>query len=135
MYSVGIQLAHTNKQFSKPFYIPINQEFTFHTNICNCVGLLLFFVQLLSLIPSSMTPWATACQDSLFFTIYCSFLKFMSFESVMLSNHLILYHSFTFCLQSFPASGSFLVSWFFSLGDQSIGASASASVLIMNIQG
>ena len=39
------------------------------------------------------------------------------------------------CLQSFPASGSFPVSQFFALGGQSIGASASASVLPMNIQG
>ena len=39
------------------------------------------------------------------------------------------------CLQSFPASGSFLMSRFFASGDQSIGASASASVLPMNIQG
>ena len=38
------------------------------------------------------------------------------------------------CLQSFPASGSFPVSQFFTSGDQSIGASASASVLPMNIQ-
>ena len=38
------------------------------------------------------------------------------------------------CLQSFPASGSFLVSQFFASGGQSIGASASASVLTMNIQ-
>ena len=37
-------------------------------------------------------------------------------------------------LQSFPASGSFQMSLFFTLGDQSIGASASASVLPMNIQ-
>ena len=36
--------------------------------------------------------------------------------------------------QFFPASGSFSVSQFFTLGDQSIGASASASVLPMNIQ-
>ena len=41
---------------------------------------------------------------------------------------------FSSCLQSFPASGSFLVSQFFTLGDQSIGVSASASVLPMNIQ-
>ena len=41
---------------------------------------------------------------------------------------------FSFCLQSFPASGSFLVSQFFASGGQSIGASASASVLPMNIQ-
>ena len=38
------------------------------------------------------------------------------------------------CHQSFPASGSFQMSLFFTLGDQSIGASASASVLPMNIQ-
>ena len=42
---------------------------------------------------------------------------------------------FSFCLQSFPASGSFLpISWLFASGDQNIGASASASVLPMNIQ-
>ena len=38
------------------------------------------------------------------------------------------------CLQSFPASGSFPMSWFFASGGQSIGVSASASVLPMNIQ-
>ena len=40
-----------------------------------------------------------------------------------------------FCLQSFPALGSFPRSWLFASGGQSIGASASASVLPMNIQG
>ena len=39
---------------------------------------------------------------------------------------------FSFCLQSFLASGSFLISWLFTSGGQSIGASA--SVLPMNIQ-
>ena len=39
------------------------------------------------------------------------------------------------CPQSFPASGSFPVSWLFTSGGQNIGASASASVLPMNIQG
>ena len=42
---------------------------------------------------------------------------------------------FSSCLQSFPASGSFPVSQFFASDGQSIGASASASVLPMNIQG
>ena len=42
---------------------------------------------------------------------------------------------FSSCPQSFPASGSFSMSQFFTLGGQSIGASASASVLPMNIQG
>ena len=38
------------------------------------------------------------------------------------------------CLQSFPASRSFPMSWFFSSGGQSIGVSASTSVQSMNIQ-
>ena len=41
---------------------------------------------------------------------------------------------FSSCLQSFPASGSFQMSQFFALGGQSIGVSASTSVLPMNIQ-
>ena len=41
---------------------------------------------------------------------------------------------FPSCLQSFPASRSFLVTQFFASGGQSIGVSASASVLPMNIQ-
>ena len=53
-------------------------------------------------------------------------LKLMSIESVMASYHFS-------CLPSFPASGSFPMSQFFTSGDQSIGASASASVLPMKI--
>ena len=43
--------------------------------------------------------------------------------------------SFCSCLQSYPASESFLMNQFFTSGGQSIGVSASASVLPMNIQG
>ena len=46
--------------------------------------------------------------------------------------HLVLV--FSFCLQSFLASGSFPVRHLFTPGDQSIGASASASVHLMNMQ-
>ena len=42
---------------------------------------------------------------------------------------------FSFCLQSFPATGSFPVSRLFASGGQSIGASASTSVLPMSIWG
>ena len=42
--------------------------------------------------------------------------------------------SFSFCLQSFPPSGSFQMSQFFTSGGQSIGVEASTSVLPMNIQ-
>ena len=41
---------------------------------------------------------------------------------------------FSFCPQSLPASESFPMSWLFTWGGQSIGVSASASVLAMNIQ-
>ena len=57
----------------------------------------------------------------------------MSTESVMASNHLVLFHPLLLP-QSFPASGSFPRSQFFTSGGQSIGALASASVLPMNIQ-
>ena len=60
-------------------------------------------------------------------------LKLMSIESVMPSNHLILCRPLLH-LQSFPGSGSFPRSQFFASGGQSIGASASASVLPVNIQ-
>ena len=42
---------------------------------------------------------------------------------------------FSFCLQFFPASGSFQMSWLFTPVGQGVGASSSASVLSMNIQG
>ena len=56
---------------------------------------------------NSATPWTAAHQASLSFTISWSLLKFMSIESVMLSNHLILCCPFSFSLQSFPAPRSF----------------------------
>ena len=60
--------------------------------------------------------------------------QLMSIESVMPSNHLILCIPFSSCLQSFPASGSFEMSQFFASCRQSIGVSASAPVLPVNIQ-
>ena len=91
-------------------------------------------VQSLSRIRFFAIPWTAARQASLSLTNSRSLLKFMSIESVMPSNHLILCHPFSSHLQSFPASGSFPMSQFFTSGGQSIGASASASVLPMNIQ-
>ena len=53
----------------------------------------------------------------------------------MPSNHLFSAIPFSSWPQSFPASGSFPMNWVFASGGQSIGATASASVLPMNIQG
>ena len=61
--------------------------------------------------------------------------KPMSIALVMPSKHLTLCcPPFSSCPQSFPASGSFQMSQLFALGGQSIGVSASASVLPMNTQ-
>ena len=50
-----------------------------------------------------VTPWIAARQASLSFTISWSFLKLMSIESVMPSNHLILCHPLLFLLSVFPS--------------------------------
>ena len=95
---------------------------------------LLKVVQLLSPVWLFATPWTVAHQASLSFTISQSLLKLMSIESVIPSNHITLCHPLLLLSQSFPASGYFLVSWLFTSGGQSIGVSALASVLPMNIQ-
>ena len=90
-------------------------------------------VQLFSHVRLFVTPWIAACQASLSITNSRSLSKLMSIELVVPSNHLTLCCPLL-CLQSFPTSGPFLVSQFFTSGAQSIGVSASASVLPMNTQ-
>ena len=80
------------------------------------------------------TPWTAAHQASLSFTISWSFLKLMSIDLVMLSNNLILCHPLLLLPSIFQTSESFLMSQLFASGSQSILASASASVLQLNIQ-
>ena len=89
-------------------------------------------VQSLSHVQLFATPWTAARQASLSSNNSWSLLKLMSIESVMPSNHLIV--PFSSRLQSFPASGSFQMSQFLASGGQSIGVSASASVLPMHTQ-
>ena len=79
------------------------------------------------------TPRTAVHQASLSILNSRSVLKLMSLKLVMPSNHLILF-SPSPSLWSFPASRPFPVSQLFTWGDQSTGASASASVLSMNIQ-
>ena len=93
-----------------------------------------FAVQLLSHVWLFTTPWTEAGQASLSFTISWSLLKLMSIELTMPSYCRPL-SSPSLALNLSPASGFFPVSWLFPSGGQSIGASASASVLPINIQG
>ena len=96
---------------------------------------LVFFVvgQFLSHVQLFATPWTAACHTSLSI-ISWHLLKLMSIELVISSNISFSVIPFSSCLQSLPASGSSPVSQFFKSGGQSIGASASALVLPVNIQ-
>ena len=69
---VGRQVLHHWHHLGSPFV-------HCHCQLLSCVWLLLI-------------PWTAACQSSLSLTVSRSLLKFMSIESVMLSNHLILCH-------------------------------------------
>ena len=81
-----------------------------------------------------MTPWTTAHQDLLSSTISWSLLKFMSIESVMLSNHLILCHSLLLLPSIFPNISDFPMSQLFASSGQRIGVSASASILPVGLK-
>ena len=91
-------------------------------------------VQPLSRVRLFATPRTAARQASLSITNSQNLPKPMATELVMPFNHLILVVPFTYCPQSFLASGSFQMSQLFASGGQSIGVSASTSILPMNIQ-
>ena len=82
-----------------------------------------------------VTPWSAACQASLSFTISWSLLKLMFIESVMLSNHLVLCHPLLLMPSIFPSIRVFSNELALCIRWPKIGASASTSVLPMNIQG
>ena len=88
-----------------------------------------------SVMSDSVTPWTTPHPASLSITNSQNLIKLMFIylvgDAIQVSHPVI---SSSSCFQSFPASESFLMSPFFTSGGQSIGASASASVITMNIQ-
>ena len=88
-------------------------------------------LQSFSHIPLFATPWTEARQASLFITSSRSLLKTMSIESVMPSNHVILCCPLLLLPSIFPSIRVFSNG---SVLHISIGVSASASVLPMNIQ-
>ena len=101
----------------------------FLSRALQCPTEILFSLQVVF---DSGTPWTAAhqaslspgvCSNSCLLSLWCH--PTISFSVACFSP----------CPQSFPASGSFLMSPLFASGGQSIGASTSASVLPMNIQG
>ena len=92
-------------------------------------------VQLLSHVLLFVTPWTAACQTSCpsVYPRVCSNSCPLSWWCYLTTSFSV--NHFSSCPQSFPALGSFPVSWPFASGGQSIRASASGSVLPVNIQG
>ena len=86
-----------------------------HIKICSTL-LSIAVVQLLSHLWLFATSWTIAHQVSLSFLISWNFLKLMSIESVMPSNHLFLYHPFLLFSASsnsrvFPIELTFCIRW------------------------
>ena len=84
---------------------------------------------------NSAAPWTAARQASLSITNSRSLFNSWPLSQWCLPTISSSVIPFSSCLQPFPASGSFPVSQFFTSSGLSIGASASGSVLPMNIQG
>ena len=100
----------------------------------NFKNLLVSSVQSLSCVQLFATPWTTAHQASLSITssgVYSNLCPLSWWCHPAVSSCRVPFSR----LQSFPASGSFPVSQLFTSDDISFGVSASASVLLMNIQG
>ena len=105
------------------------------SGVCPLTMIHLVVVQSLNHFWLFATPWTATCQASLYPAISQSLLKESSPLSQWchpnISSSVIPFSSY---VQSFPA-GSFPMSWLFSSGGQIIGASVSASVFPINIQG
>ena len=91
-------------------------------------------VQSLSHVRLFATPWTAACQASLSITNSHRLFKLLSIESVMTSNHLILYCPLLLPPSIFPRIRVFSNESVLHIRWPKFGVSASASVLPMNIQ-
>ena len=129
--------ARRHRKYRNPCQLP---TLHWHKSLCSllwphggCFITSYQSVQSLSCVWLFATPLTAALQASLSITISQSLnsrpLSWWCHPSI--SSSVIPFSS---CLQSFPASGSFPMSQFFASGGQSIGVSASASVLPMNTQ-
>ena len=123
-----------NNQFSVlihwEFYLLIQQ-------LALCIQSLCYFIVIQS--PSHVqlfvTPWTAVCQlpcPSPSPEACSNSCPLSQWCHPTISSSVVPFFS---CLVSFPAPGSFPMSWCFASGDQNIGTSASVSVLPMNIQG
>ena len=143
LFSVTLSFLNAVSLLEKPGLYPIkcsiiwiypsasSWHFTF--SFVPCLSYEFSSVQPISCVQLFVTSW-TARQASLSITNFWSPPKPMCMELMMPSSHLILCRPLLLLPSIFPASGSFQMSHLFTSGGQSIGISASASVLPMNTQ-
>ena len=126
--------CHSQRNKYNLFVAFINNITFYHSRFSKCfysTVLLSLSVQFsCSVMSDSATPWTAACQTCLSMTNFQSLLKSRPSRQWCHPTISSSVTPFSSCLQSFPASGSFPMSQFLASG----GASASASVLPMNIQ-
>ena len=85
-----------------PFHFSLSSlSITMQSNVPNTVTVVV--LQLLSCVQLFATPWTAAHQGPLSSIIFCSLLKFISTELVMLSNHFILCHPLLLLPSIFPS--------------------------------
>ena len=125
-HSMGTRKSHPSLEFKPVFK---QHQATWSAGLLNTES-----VQLLSHVWLFVTPWTAAHQASLSFTISWNLLKLMSILLVMPSNHLILCHLLLLPPSIFPGIRVFSNESVLHINGQSIGVSASSSVLPMNIQ-
>ena len=129
---LGHKELDMTKHTQEPCFICISSL----TVMRGCMGFIdLVAIQSLSCVQLFATPWTTAHQALLSFTLsqVCSNtcpLRWWCHPTISSSAV-----PFSSCLQSFPALGSSPVNQLFASSGQNIGASSSASVLPKNIQG
>ena len=115
-------------------FLPGQVRYDLTTSVSVTLKLAYTLVQFFNSIQLFVTPWTAAHQASLSITNSRSLLKLMSIESLMPSNPLILYHPLLLLPSAFLSIRVFSNESVLWISGQSIGISASASVLPMNIQ-
>ena len=131
-------LLHSSKasilQHSAFFIVQLSQETVIVMRVVLPWLYYLFKVQSLSCVRHFATPWIAARQASLSITnsgVHPNSCASSWWYHPAISSSVVPFSS---CPQSLPSSGSFPINQLFSWGGQSIGVSASASVLPMNTQ-
>ena len=137
-YQAPTSMEFSRQEYWSGFPFPSPEDWTQGLPLCRQMLYLLSHIQSNTIIGQSLNhvqlfaaPGFAACQASLSFTVSWGLLKLMFIESVMPSNNLILCLPLLLLPSIFPIIPK---NWLFASGGQSIGASASASVLPMTIQ-